>query len=73
MNYNTQNAKIASITEKTLIIGIDVGVRRTMPEHFTGEITSIPENHLHSAMMNPAFWRFRHGWMRLLKSIIRKP
>lgn len=25
MNFNTQNAKIASITEKTLIIGIDVG------------------------------------------------
>ena len=25
MKYNTQNAKIASITEKTLIIGIDVG------------------------------------------------
>lgn len=25
MNYNTQNTKIASITEKTLIIGIDVG------------------------------------------------
>ena len=25
MNCNTQNAKIASITEKTLIIGIDVG------------------------------------------------
>ena len=25
MNYNTQNAKITSITEKTLIIGIDVG------------------------------------------------
>ena len=24
MNYNTQNAKIASITEKTLIVGIDV-------------------------------------------------
>ena len=24
-NYNTQNAKIASITEKTLIVGIDVG------------------------------------------------
>ena len=23
MNYNTQNAKIASITEKTLIVGID--------------------------------------------------
>ena len=25
MNCNTQNAKIASITEKTLIVGIDVG------------------------------------------------
>ncbi len=25
MNYNTQNEKIASITEKTLIVGIDVG------------------------------------------------
>ena len=25
MNHNTQNAKIASITEKTLIVGIDVG------------------------------------------------
>lgn len=25
MNFNTQNAKIASITEKTLIVGIDVG------------------------------------------------
>ena len=27
MNYNTQNKKIASITEKTLIVGIDVGSR----------------------------------------------
>ena len=25
MNYNTQNAKIASIAEKTLVVGIDVG------------------------------------------------
>lgn len=25
MKYNTQNAKIESITEKTLIVGIDVG------------------------------------------------
>lgn len=25
MNYNTQNAKIAAITEKTLVVGIDVG------------------------------------------------
>ena len=26
MKYNTQNAKIKSITEKTLIVGIDVGL-----------------------------------------------
>ena len=25
MNYNTQNGKIAGITEKTLVVGIDVG------------------------------------------------
>jgi len=25
MNYNTQNAKIVAITEKTLVVGIDVG------------------------------------------------
>lgn len=25
MNYNTQNAKIAAITEKTLVVGIDIG------------------------------------------------
>ena len=25
MNSNTQNAKIKSITEKTLIVGIDIG------------------------------------------------
>ena len=31
MKYNTQNAKIASITEKTLIVGIDIGSET----HFT--------------------------------------
>ena len=31
MNYNTQNAKIADITEKTLVVGIDVGSE----SHFT--------------------------------------
>ena len=25
MNCNTQNAKIAAITEKTLVVGIDIG------------------------------------------------
>ena len=30
MKYNTQNAKIASITEKTLIIGIDIVTVQTL-------------------------------------------
>ena len=38
MNCNTQNAKIASITEKTLIIGIDVGSERS--EEHTSELQS---------------------------------
>ena len=25
MKYNTQNAKIVAITEKTLVVGIDIG------------------------------------------------
>ena len=31
MKYNTQNAKIESITEKTLIVGIDVGSETHYP------------------------------------------
>lgn len=41
MNCNTQNAKIASITEKTLIVGIDVGSVTHYAELLTGGITSI--------------------------------
>ena len=50
MNYNTQNAKIASITEKTLIVGIDVGSEthyarafdwRTRHNHFLGKTRTV--------------------------------
>ena len=67
MKYNTQNSKIASITEKTLIVGIDVGSQGIMQEHLIGVIMSIQENHLHSAMMKKVLWRLRTGWMKLLK------
>ena len=35
MDY-TQNAKIAQVTEKTLVIGVDVGSTATMPAPSTG-------------------------------------
>ena len=36
MKYNTQNAKIASITEKTLIVGIDIGSETHFARAFDG-------------------------------------
>ena len=50
MKYNTQNAKIKSITEKTLIVGIDVEVKRTLQEHSIGVITSIQRNRWNSVI-----------------------
>ena len=44
MKSNTQNAKIAAITEKTLIIGIDVGSECTMHALSTGEDMNSPES-----------------------------
>lgn len=73
MKYNTRNKKIASITEKTLIIGIDVGSQIHYARAFGWRNYEYLGNHLHSAMTNSAFWRLRKAWMRLLKSIIRKP
>ena len=51
MKYNTQNAKIESITEKTLIVGIDVGVKHTMQEPSIGVIMSIQKSHWNSVIM----------------------
>ena len=42
MNYNTQNAKIASITEKTLIVGIDVGSETHYARAFDWRNPSLP-------------------------------
>ena len=57
MNYNTQNAKIASITEKTLIVGIDVGSET----HYA--IMSTQRSRSPSAMMKQDFPHLRIGWM----------
>ena len=50
MKYNTQNAKIKSITEKTLIVGIDVGSETPFAEHSIGVITSIQRNRWNSVI-----------------------
>lgn len=49
MNYNTQNAKIASITEKTLIVGIDVGSETHYARAFDWRNFESPENRWSSA------------------------
>jgi hypothetical protein len=47
MKSNTQNAKIEAITEKTLVLGIDVGSEThcIMPELLITEESSIRRNH----------------------------
>ena len=46
MKSNTQNKKIEAITEKTLVIGIDVEVKHIMQGRLTTEALSIQRNHL---------------------------
>ena len=64
MNYNTQNAKIASITAKTLIVGIDsmLEVKLIMQGPLTGEIMSTQKSLLLSIMMKLGLLHLRHGW-----------
>ena len=63
MNYNTQNAKIASITEKTLIVGIDVGSETHYARAFTGAIISTQKSRLLSVTMKMDLLHSKHGWM----------
>ena len=62
MNYNTQNAKIASITEKTLIVGIVLEVKLIMQGPLTGGIMSTQKSRLLSIMMKLGLLHLRHGW-----------
>ena len=61
MNYNTQNAKIASITEKTLIVGIDVGSETHYARVLTGAIMSTRKSLLLSVMTKPDLLLLKHG------------
>ena len=63
MKYNTQNAKIASITEKTLIVGIDIGSETHFARAFDWrnyEYTK--EGLLNSATVKKVSSPSRPGW-----------
>ncbi|MFR5082492.1 MAG: hypothetical protein ACLTEE_07770 [Anaerobutyricum hallii] len=63
MNYNTQNAKIASITEKTLIVGIDVGSETHYARAFDWRNYEYYEKAVWlSTTMKPGFLHFK-AWM----------
>ena len=62
MNYNTQNAKIASITEKTLIVGIDVEVKSIMQGLLAGGIMSTQRSRLLSVTMKLDLQHSKNGW-----------
>lgn len=51
MKYNTQNAKIESITEKTLIVGIDVGSETHYARAFDWRNYEYSKSHWNSVIM----------------------
>ena len=63
MNYNTQNAKIASITEKTLIVGIDVGSETHYARAFSWRNYEYSKKRLLSVTMKMDLLHSKHGWM----------
>ena len=60
MKFNTRNKKIEAITEKTLVIGIDV-VKHTMQECLTTAILSIQRSHSALVIAKPNLKCSKHG------------
>lgn len=65
MNYNTQNAKIASITEKTLIVGIDVGSETHYARAFDWQNYEYTKKPLEFSNTEAGFLTFK-AWMENL-------
>ena len=65
MKYNTQNAKIASITEKTLIIGIDIGSETHFARAFDWRNYEYTKKALNSATVKKVSSPSR-GWVEEL-------
>ena len=66
MKSNTQNAKIEAITEKTLILGIDVGSETHYARAFDYRGISIQGSHLSLATQSEGFVTFKE-WILDLK------
>ena len=65
MNYNTQNAKIASITEKTLVVGIDVGSQTHFARAFDWRNYEYSKKPLEFSNTEAGFLSFK-AWMEEL-------
>ena len=61
MNSITQNKKIEAITEKTLVVGIDIGSETHFARALTGEESSTQRNLSHSATMKQDLLLSMHG------------
>ena len=61
MKYNTQNAKIKSITEKTLIVGIDVGSETHFARVFDWLVYEYSKKPLNSVTRKPVLRLSKHG------------
>ena len=72
MKYNIQNKKIASITEKTLIIRIDMGSQTYYARAFDWRNYEYSRKPFAFSNDESGVMAFK-AWMRLQKSIIRKP
>lgn len=72
MNYNTQNAKIASITEKTLIVGIDVGSETHYARAFDWRNYEYSKSRLLSTTMKPGLLHLRHGWKTWQTNMVKR-
>ena len=65
MKYNTQNAKIASITEKTLIVGIDIGSETHFARAFDWRNYEYTKKTFEFSNSEEGFQSFK-GWMEEL-------
>ena len=72
MNYNIQNAKIASITEKTLIVGIDVGSETHYARAFDWRNYEFTKKPLAFSNTEAGFLTFK-AWVEDLQEKYGKP
>ena len=68
MKYNTQNAKIKSITEKTLIVGIDVGSETHFARAFDWRNYEYSKKPLEFSNTEAGFMIFK-AWMKDIVSL----